>query len=243
MVKRTQKKKAFTIIEVVLVLAIAGLIFLMVFIALPALQRTQRNTQRKKDVDRIYTAIIEYQKNNKNKPPCKNTWGGDWGCEYDTNFIPRYVDDQCELGMSTGYTIKYTGCSDQFTDPDGTIYDVFVTANVTNRAERESYLQPTLSLATAPVTQTPTIRLASDDIDMDKEFEHTIFISFGYVCAEREGIKIPTYRPNDFIVAKRLEGGGMYCHGSSAEYSINGGSSANEESIMPGSDYFDVIPE
>ncbi|MBP9552373.1 type II secretion system protein [Candidatus Saccharibacteria bacterium] len=32
-----QTKKAFTIIEVVLVLAIAGLIFLMVFIALPAL--------------------------------------------------------------------------------------------------------------------------------------------------------------------------------------------------------------
>ena len=34
---KSQTKKAFTIIEVVLVLAIAGLIFLMVFIALPAL--------------------------------------------------------------------------------------------------------------------------------------------------------------------------------------------------------------
>ena len=34
----------FTIIEVVLVLAIAGLIFLMVFIALPVLQRSQRDT-------------------------------------------------------------------------------------------------------------------------------------------------------------------------------------------------------
>ena len=38
-----KNKKGFTIIEVVLVLAIAGLIFLMVFIALPALQRSQRN--------------------------------------------------------------------------------------------------------------------------------------------------------------------------------------------------------
>lgn len=34
-----QTKSAFTIIEVVLVLAIAGLIFLMVFIALPALPK------------------------------------------------------------------------------------------------------------------------------------------------------------------------------------------------------------
>ena len=44
------KEKGFTIIEVVLVLAIAGLIFLMVFIARPALQRGQRDTQRRDDV-------------------------------------------------------------------------------------------------------------------------------------------------------------------------------------------------
>ena len=39
-----KNKKGFTIIEVVLVLAVAGLIFLMVFLALPALQRAQRDT-------------------------------------------------------------------------------------------------------------------------------------------------------------------------------------------------------
>ncbi|MBP9489769.1 hypothetical protein KBE88_03345, partial [Candidatus Saccharibacteria bacterium] len=50
-----QTNPAFTIIEVVLVLAIAGLIFLMVFIALPALQRNQRDTQRKNDIARIVT--------------------------------------------------------------------------------------------------------------------------------------------------------------------------------------------
>lgn len=47
------KLKGFTIIEVVLVLAIAGLIFLMVFIALPALQRSQRNTRRREDMARL----------------------------------------------------------------------------------------------------------------------------------------------------------------------------------------------
>jgi prepilin-type N-terminal cleavage/methylation domain-containing protein len=50
-------KTGFTIIEVVLVLAIAGLIFLMIFIALPALQRSQRDTQRKRDADRFLAAI------------------------------------------------------------------------------------------------------------------------------------------------------------------------------------------
>lgn len=50
-------KKGFTIIEVVLVLAIAGLIFLMVFLALPVLQRSQRDTQRKQDVAMVVTAL------------------------------------------------------------------------------------------------------------------------------------------------------------------------------------------
>ena len=64
-----QTKKAFTIIEVVLVLAIAGLIFLMVFIALPALQRNQRDTQRKNDIGRVLTALQSYQSNNRGSIP------------------------------------------------------------------------------------------------------------------------------------------------------------------------------
>ncbi len=69
----TQKKaKGFTIIEVVLVLAIAGLIFLMVFLALPALQRSQRDGQRKSDLSRAQTAINNYQSNNKGALPTNN---------------------------------------------------------------------------------------------------------------------------------------------------------------------------
>lgn len=66
---KTQKQQGFTIIEVVLVLAIAGLIFLMVFIALPALQRSQRDTQRRNDVGRVLTAVQSYQTNNKGAVP------------------------------------------------------------------------------------------------------------------------------------------------------------------------------
>ena len=57
-------KKGFTIIEVVLVLAIAGLIFLMVFVALPALQRSQRDTARRNDMSRVDTSLVQYQTNN-----------------------------------------------------------------------------------------------------------------------------------------------------------------------------------
>ena len=62
--KKQSHKKGFTIIEVVLVLAIAGLIFLMVFVALPALQRNQRDTQRRDDYGMLSSAITSYSANN-----------------------------------------------------------------------------------------------------------------------------------------------------------------------------------
>jgi len=68
-VQQKSKEKGFTIIEVVLVLAIAGLIFLMVFIALPALQRGQRDTQRKQDLSRAQTKVTDYQSNNRGELP------------------------------------------------------------------------------------------------------------------------------------------------------------------------------
>lgn len=64
-----KSKQGFTIIEVVLVLAIAGLIFLMVFIALPALQRSQRDTQRRQDYANLTAAIENYMANNNGNLP------------------------------------------------------------------------------------------------------------------------------------------------------------------------------
>lgn len=69
LIKSNEAKKGFTIIEVVLVLAIAGLIFLMVFLALPALQRSQRDTQRKNDLSRLQAAINDYKSANRGKLP------------------------------------------------------------------------------------------------------------------------------------------------------------------------------
>jgi prepilin-type N-terminal cleavage/methylation domain-containing protein len=64
------KKRAegFTIIEVLIVLAIAGLIMLIVFLAVPALQRNQRNTARTSDASRWATSVTECLANRNNKP-------------------------------------------------------------------------------------------------------------------------------------------------------------------------------
>jgi prepilin-type N-terminal cleavage/methylation domain-containing protein len=74
---KQQKRSGFTIIEVVLVLAIAGLIFLMVFVALPALQRSQRDTARKNIYSGIGAAVTTYRSNNNGALP---TGRGDKVC-------------------------------------------------------------------------------------------------------------------------------------------------------------------
>jgi len=64
-----RKQKGFTIIEVVLVLAIAGLIFLIVFLALPQLQKSRRDTQRRNDAGRIISGLESYASSNDGSYP------------------------------------------------------------------------------------------------------------------------------------------------------------------------------
>lgn len=75
------KTKGFTIIEVVLVLAIAGLIFLVVFLALPALQRGQRDTQRKQDLGKLMSQVTSYQSNSQGSLP------SDWDGTFKSNYL------------------------------------------------------------------------------------------------------------------------------------------------------------
>ena len=79
--KLQKQEKGFTIIEVLIVLAIAGLIILIVFLAVPALQRNSRNTQRKNDVSSLVGAVQEYMNNNNGKTPTADT-------DYEGNLTP-----------------------------------------------------------------------------------------------------------------------------------------------------------
>lgn len=51
--KQQKLQRGFTIIEVLIVLAIAGLIITIVIVAIPQLQRNQRNTAREADAQRV----------------------------------------------------------------------------------------------------------------------------------------------------------------------------------------------
>ncbi len=92
----TKSKSGFTIIEVVLVLAIAGLIFLIVFLAVPALQRSQRDTQRRSDGSRALSSLSNYKSNNRGNLP---TTGAE-----QTTFENNYLKVATEFQNPTGGT-------------------------------------------------------------------------------------------------------------------------------------------
>ncbi len=129
----TKNKKGFTIIEVVLVLAIAGLIFLMVFIALPALQRSQRNTQREDDLARILTAVNNYQTNNNGKVPF-----GDATTHTNAklaDFVTRYVDKECKTQADKNGGVTFSSCSNEFKDPQGDVYFIVNKGKITAKVD------------------------------------------------------------------------------------------------------------
>jgi prepilin-type N-terminal cleavage/methylation domain-containing protein len=77
--RKQSSRAGFTIIETLIVLAIAGLILLIVFEAIPALERSSRNNQRKQDIQTVLEAVSHYELSNSGDLPqtvaelCANT--------------------------------------------------------------------------------------------------------------------------------------------------------------------------
>lgn len=59
----------FTIVETMIVLAVAGLMLLVVMLAIPALQRNSRNNQRRQDIQIILQDVSNYELNNSGNVP------------------------------------------------------------------------------------------------------------------------------------------------------------------------------
>ena len=150
-----KKRNAFTIIEVVLVLAIAGLIFLMVFIALPALQRSQRNTRRRQDVSRIASAVTAYYSNTGSMPFKYDSKTGSVTFNY--SLISKYIDSEVAIPADPEKTKAFRekavfndiSCPEgksceHFKDPNGSLYQISLVLNETapNPQPNTMYFRP-----------------------------------------------------------------------------------------------------
>lgn len=122
-----KSQKGFTIIEVALVLAIGALIFLVVFLAVPALQRNQRNDARHRDVSNVVTAVTSWQANNTQKKLSDTTVTGsnlnqvtDAGVGAANTPIGDYLDN---VSSNTEIVEIKAADSSWFTDPtDESLY-------------------------------------------------------------------------------------------------------------------------
>lgn len=186
-------KKGFTIIEVVLVLAIAGLIFLMVFVALPALQRSQRDTQRRDDMARFMSQLSQYEANNSGRTPAQNASNVTEAntANWLNNFVSPYLRSNGE----------------SFTDPDGTDYRVGYVCVLTSASQ----CNPSSTAAAATgYTAATAIAPNANNMEWNRD-KHNIYV---YVGARCNGESI-TYVPNSprlIAIRYKLEGAGIYCN-------------------------------
>lgn len=104
------RQKGFTIIEVMIVLAIAGVIIAAVLIAVPQLQRNQRNSARRAVVSRMKTEIDNYVSNNNGTPPAD--------AADITSLKGRYLSNINIDDPSTGVAMDLTYTTDTLVDGD-----------------------------------------------------------------------------------------------------------------------------
>ncbi len=180
----TGEKGGFTIIEVVLVLAIAGLIFLMVFLALPALQRSQRDTQRRNVMANVQTKVMDYQNNNNGKLP------NDGSVDAVEDGQLANMDDEWECSRTNpnaakcfirNYLNGVNATENEFVDPQGWAYGL----TIETLDEDEFFLQPS---------------------DYEK---YMVYIEKKAKCDGERAI--PSNNARDYAILVKLEGSGTYC--------------------------------
>jgi prepilin-type N-terminal cleavage/methylation domain-containing protein len=124
---KQSKSEGFTIIEVMIVLAIAGLIILIVLLAVPALQRNGRNTAIKNDAAAITAGIAEYSSNNDGQIPSQGSSDATTTPGTITLLRGGGTASQAKVQASTTVTIRPDSTNTAVTPEPGTLIVTFGT--------------------------------------------------------------------------------------------------------------------
>ena len=181
--RKRDYKEGFTIVEVALVLAIAGLIFLMIFVALPAVQKTQRDAERRNDLGTLLTAIQKYQDNHRGALPNLTL--------SPSGPLEVTIANASSMGERTwgDFYLSYLG--DSFTDPIAGNYELAVElCTATN--------------STACSGGVSGIENRQFDISEPK-----IYVEIGATCDG--AVAIGSNNNRKVAVVYKMEGAGAYC--------------------------------
>lgn len=101
-IKQLRRQKGFTLIEVIIVLAIAALIILVVLQAVAGAQKSQRDNTRKQESSRISSYLTQWSSNNNGKyPPSTDTLSTDLS-SYDATLIGKYTLNNVTTAPTVG---------------------------------------------------------------------------------------------------------------------------------------------
>lgn len=186
------RKKGFTLIEVALVLAIAGLIFMMVFITLPQVLRNQRDTARRSDMMTFIKNLKDFQtNNNRGALPSTNSNATT------ISFSRKDVTDSAVTPASdkTSWKAFYRDSfDDSFGDPVGGTYNLVITK---------------CTLDATKYDQDCTVSEAKAANDATFPNDYKIYVVVGAKCNGEKAVGSANTRK--VAVLYKLEGGGVYC--------------------------------
>lgn len=183
MKKGDLNSKGFTIIEVSLVLAIAGLIFLMMFVALPGLRTSQRDNDRRADVMKFLDSVKKYQTDNRGALPGGGT--------QTTGAINVTVNSTGDANTWPGFYKAYLG--NNFVDPSGENYKLLI-LNCGAQADQSCQ------------TSSPNQMLAQI---YDNPINYTMVVVKQASCYGDHAVA--SSNPRKLAVLYKLEGAGVYC--------------------------------
>lgn len=206
------KRSGFTIIEIALVLGIAGLIFIMAFIALPSLWASQRDADRKAKVMEFISDLKTYQTNNSrgalptlsgNGPEiftwneAQNNPNSAW-----RTFVNDYVKKEFEDPSGDKYTFYVVKC---LADSGG---DLSVSApceyNSANQTNAEGKNIQNFKIAN-------DVNNANLDTNInDPEAAKVLYITIAATCDGDHAVRSSNNR--NVAVVQLLERAGRYCY-------------------------------
>lgn len=231
-------KKGFTIIEVVLVLAIAGLIFMAVFIVLPPLWASQRDAARKENLMTFVTNLANYQTNNNRgalpgaetsiamicdseglpagasldssaSDETKVSKGLVVGVDGDCVVADRETDEEYRQINSQSWAGFYRDfMTDSFEDPDGQRYDLYVAS--CNKANE--------SLKAGEKCNNGEFKNLWGENNLnrggkkDDWLDYTIYVAVGATCDGDTAVKALNNRK--VAVVYKMERTGQFCYNS-----------------------------
>jgi prepilin-type N-terminal cleavage/methylation domain-containing protein len=131
----------FTIIEVLIVLAIAGLIMLIVFQAIPTVLRNSRNSDRKRDANAILQAVSHYELNHSGNFP-----------DDSSNFL-QYTKLAFYRAPGSDPVVEYDPSGSPSTDSDIVVYAKSASF------QPDSHQPATTAGAVSPVTDIHQVRV------------------------------------------------------------------------------------